>query len=346
MRFLITGGSGFLGTNLTRKLIEKGEKNIRILDIVEPIDELKNKVDFVKQSILEKDKISDVFRGVDIVIHAAALVPLTKAGKGFNAVNVEGTRNIMEAAKKHNVKKVVHISSSSVYDLNHETMPMTEESKIDPIGEYGKAKYEGEKVVHKFMENGLNCAIIRPRTIVGLNRAGIFQILYEWISEDKTIYVIGDGQNKFQLVSESDLCEAIYLAAVKPESSGEIFNIGNDDYGTFDDLINDVINHAKSKSRIKHINAWAARNSLRLLDKMNLSPLADWHYLTIDKSFYFDTTKAKKLLGWEPKDSNTDMVIKNYEWYIKHIEETHSKNASVHRGSPKQKILGLVKRVS
>lgn len=76
---------------------------------------------------------------------------------------------------------------------------------------------------------------------------------------------------------------------------------------------------------------------------MKLSPLADWHYMTIDKPFYFDITKAKKILKWKPKDSNKDMIIKSYDWYVAHREEVNSIKGTTHRVSPKQKLLLLLK---
>ena len=343
MTSLITGGSGFFGTNLAKKLLEKCEEVI-IYDLVEPSEEIANKVEFIRGDILDRKKMKESLKNVDFVYHTAALVPLSKAGKKFMIVNAEGTRSVVEAALDKGVKKFVHISSSAVYAIDK--MPITEESPVRPFTQYGKAKYAAELVVMEYMNKGLDAVIIRPRTIVDENRAGIFQILFDWVYEGRTIYVVGDGNNLFQLISASDLSEACYLAAKTKKSSGKIINIGNEEYGTINDLILYLISYAKSRSRIKHINAFFAVNLLRILDILDLSPLADWHYLTLDKPFYFDISLAKKLLNWKPKDSNNEMIRRSYDWYVANKHEVDAKKGTTHRTSPKQKILGLLKLIS
>ena len=343
MKSLITGGSGFLGTNLTKVLLGKGE-DVKIYDLVKPVPELSKNIEFIRGDILDSEKINEACKDVDFVYHIAALVPLSKAGRRFNKVNVKGTDNVAEASFKNNVEKFIHVSSSAVYDLGK--MPVTEESPIKPIDDYAKSKYEAELVINKWEERGLKGVAIRPRTIVDENRAGIFQILYDWVYSGKTIYVLGSGKNLFQMISASDLCEAFYAAAKSKKSTGEVINIGNDKYGTMNELIEDLIKHAGTSSKIKHVNAFFARNMLKSLDKMKLSPLSELHYLTLDKSFYFDTTKAKKILKWKPKDSNGDMIKRSYDWYVEHKEEVDSQKGTTHRSSPKQKLLLLLKKIS
>jgi nucleoside-diphosphate-sugar epimerase len=340
MKSLITGGSGFFGTNLTRTLLEKGEEVV-IYDIVEPIPELKNDVEYIKGDILNYEAIKKACKNIDTIYHTAALVPISKAGKRFSDINVKGTENVARASVANHVDRFIHISSSAVYDL--ETMPVTEYTKINPVGDYGRAKYKGEIAVRKKLSGRLNFVIIRPRTIVGLNRAGIFQILYNWIYHNKTIYIMGDGDNLFQLISANDLSEACYAASKSNKALEEVINIGNDNYNSLNTLIMDLIDYAESDSKIKHVNANLTKNVLRFLDKLKLSPFAEWHYTTIYKSFYFDTTKAKELLDWEPKDSNTDMVKNSYDWYIKNRKELEQHEGTTHRLSPKQGVLRLIR---
>ena len=342
---LITGGSGFFGTNLTRTLLEKGEEVV-IYDIVEPVPELKNDVEYIKGDILNYETIKKACKGIDTIYHTAALVPISKAGKRFSDINVKGTENAARASIANGVCRFIHISSSAVYDL--ETMPVTEKSKINPVGDYGRAKFRGEGAVRNVYTNILdpnfnNFTIIRPRTIVGLNRAGIFQILYNWIYHNKTVYIMGDGDNLFQLISANDLSEACYAASKSEKALGEVINIGNDNYNSLNTLIMDLIDYAGSSSKMKHVNANLTKNVLRFLDKLKLSPFAEWHYTTIYKSFYFDTTKAKKLLDWEPKDSNTDMMKNSYDWYIKNRKELEQHEGTTHRLSPKQGVLRFLK---
>jgi nucleoside-diphosphate-sugar epimerase len=344
MTSLITGGSGFLGTNLAEKLLERDE-DVVIYDLFQPYHEIAKKVEFIQGDVLDKAKITAACKNTDAVYHFAALVPISKAGAKFKTVNADGTRNVADASLKNGIRKFIHMSSSAVY--SHENrMPINENSAIKPVGDYGRAKYEAELIVQEFGKRGLDYTIIRPRTIVGEKRAGIFQILYDWVHDGKTIYVVGDGNNLFQMVSASDLCDACYAASKSKKSSGETINIGAEKYGTMDQLIQDLIEHAGTASRIKHLNMGFARFSLKILDKLQLSPLTEFHYTTLGKPFYFDITKAKKLLGWTSKDSNSDMITNSYDWYIAHREEVASVKGSAHRGPPKQKFLSLLKKIS
>jgi len=259
-------------------------------------------------------------------------------------VNVQGTRNALKASLDQGISRFIYISTSAVYDLNK--MPITEKSPIKPLGSYGKAKYKAELAVNEWAKKGLHCVIIRPRTIVDEHRAGIFQILYDWVHDGRTIYIVGDGSNLFQLISAADLCEACCAAAKSEKTSGEIINIGNERFGTYRELIADLIDHAGSGSKIKHINPTFAKLGLRLLDTLRLSPLAEWHYQTIDKPFYFDIRKAKGLLHWAPKDSNRDIITRSYNWYIANRRIIDQKSGTTHRTSPKQKLLSLLKKIS
>lgn len=335
---LITGGSGFFGTNLALKLLEKGEE-VTIFDIAEPVPELKGRVKFIRGNVLDYHNVLQACVGVDTVFHTVALVPLSKAGKRFDEVNVQGTEHVCLAAKIAKVRKFVHISSSAVYDIS--TMPITESSPTKPFTQYGKAKLRGEQAAVNSLKSDVDYIIIRPRTILGNYRGGIFQMLYEWVYEGRNIPLIGDGKNLFQLISADDLAEACYSATQSPSCNGEIINIGNDDYGTLGQLYEDLIRYAGRESHVNFINATIVRNLLRWLDKLGLSPLADWHYLTMDKPFYFDTAKAKKLLKWHPQDSNVKMVCESYDWYVKHRKEIVNHKGTTHRLSPKQGVLAL-----
>jgi nucleoside-diphosphate-sugar epimerase len=341
---LITGGSGFLGTYFAQKLLDAGHE-VRIYDLIDPIPELKERVSFIKGDVCDRETFSKAMDNVDIVWHCAAKVPLTKAGKDFLRVNRDGSRIVGEVALKNNVKKFIHISSSAVCDV-HAKMPLTEETPEKPVGTYGHSKYLGENEILSLAEKGLPAVIIRPRTIIGPFRLGIFEILYDWIHENKKIYTVGSGENAFQLISAEDLYSACYCAMEKEIKPGSIFNIGNEAFGSYNDLISDLITYAGSESKIVHLHAGMTRSVLKILDKLHLSPLADWHYETLDKPIWFDITKAKEELQWAPVDSNSEMIWRNYDWYLRHRDAIHSMKGSAHRSYVKQQVLKFLKMVS
>lgn len=342
---LITGGSGFLGTHLARRLLADGTR-VRLLDPAEPARDLRDRVEWSAGSVLDREAVASACRGVDVVYHAAALVPLSKAGRGFVDVNARGTGNVVEACIGAGVRRLVHVSSSAVYDPAVAAMPVTEETPPSPVGDYGRSKRMAELEVEAAGGRGLEWAIVRPRTILDEGRGGIFQILFDWARAGKALYTIGSGQNSFQLVSASDLASACVLAASEPGAVGEAFNVGAAEYGTLEDLMRDLVEHAGTGSRVVHLNAPFARAVLRTLDVLRLSPLAEWHYRTMDKPFAFSTDKAERLLGWTPVDSNRAMLVRSYDWYLAHHDDLDSRSGTTHRTSPKQGLLRLLRKVS
>lgn len=340
---LITGGSGFIGINIVRSLLEKG-KRVRILDIAPPgVDIVKDKIEYLSVDIRNRQKVIEACQGIENIYHTVSLVPISKAGKKFWDVNVEGTRNILEGALKYGIKKIIHMSSSAVYDINQKN-PLTEESPIKPLGIYGHSKYAAEKVCYEYRKKGLDITIVRPRTVLGPERLGIFGILYDWIKRGKNIYIIGGGENKIQFIHVKELADACILMAEKTGS--DVFNIGTDRFSTLKDDLKTLIDYARTESRIVCLNPKLAIGILRILDKLGLSPLADWHYLTYHKDFYFDITRAKKILNWQPHYSNKEMLIESYQWYLGHLKEAEAQIGTTHRKSVRQKLLRLLRRVS
>jgi nucleoside-diphosphate-sugar epimerase len=190
MLHLITGGSGFLGNLIALRLLELGVK-VRVLDIWHD-DKQPDDIEFIKADVCDREAVAKAMQGVDVVHHNAALVPLTKSGDLFRRVNVEGSRIVAEEAVRAEVSYFIHMSSSAlfgkaVFPIKNDTLPC-------PTEPYGLSKLEGELVVRNVCENsGLPWLSIRPRTLLGLGRLGIFQILFDWINTNHNIYVIGSG---------------------------------------------------------------------------------------------------------------------------------------------------------
>jgi nucleoside-diphosphate-sugar epimerase len=342
---LVTGGAGFVGSHTAEYLLDQGE-DVRIFDRASPAipgTDLKDRVDYVRGDVRDVGALREALRGVDYVHHNVALVPLTKAGREFWEVNVTGTSNVMRLAGEEGVEGVVHVSSSAVYDLS--SMPVTEETPVNPIGQYGMSKLAADHAALRHAAKGVPVNVIRPRTVVDERRAGIYQILFDWIDRDARVYMLGDGTNLFQLVSARDLADAS-LRAAETDVTGEIFNIGNADYTTLGEDLEHVIEYANSDSTIQWIPARPASLLLQAMDKLRISPLAPWHYKTVHRPYYFDIAKARDVLGWDPVDSNFDVFERAYDWYAANDIETSSEQGSAHRTAPKQQALRLLRNIS
>lgn len=341
MKHLITGGSGFLGNLIARRLHARGE-TVRILDVWED-DSRPAEIDFVKCDIRDAPGVAAAMQGIDVVHHNVALVPLTKAGPEFWSVNVDGSRIAAEQAARAGVRTFIHMSSSAIFGVPD--CPVTNNSPFRPVEIYGRGKLAGELAVREIAEKAqMPLIVIRPRTILGEGRLGIFQILFQWIFENRKIYVIGDGNQKFQFVHAHDLMDA-YMLAMDAGHPGA-YNVGTDRFGTLRDALDHVIAHAHSTSRVTGLPAGLAINTLRVLDWMRLSPLAPWHYLTYHKPFHFDVQPLLQL-GWKPRYSNNEMFRESWDWFLLNKDRLALDAAgSPHRSVVQQRLLGLLKTFS
>jgi nucleoside-diphosphate-sugar epimerase len=344
MKALITGGSGFFGLHLARLLRDAGW-DVRATDTVPfPIDEVSG-VDFLAGDIRDEALMRRACRGAEAVFHCASLVPVTRSGEEFIRVNVDGTRNVLEACRQEAVRKVVHISSSAVYGRPSEA-PLDEASPAKPLGRYGESKKLAEDVCRQYKMQGLDITMIRPRTLVGSGRLGILQLLFDWISLGKNFYILGAGDNQFQLLSAHDCAQACLLAGSR-SCFQEDFNLGAERFGTLRADLEGLAAHAGTGSRIVSLSPLWTRPILRALDVLRLSPLVDWHYQTLDADWSFDIAKAKAVLGWQPRDSNLAMLTSAYDWFIAHRDQRPSSSAvSAHRRPVLERLLRLLKWVS
>jgi nucleoside-diphosphate-sugar epimerase len=343
MVHLITGGSGFLGNLIARRLAERGEC-VKVFDLWE--DKTRpEQIEFIRGDVCERMRVREAMKGIDVVHHNAALVPLTKSGGGFWQVNVEGSRIAAEEAAEAGVKAFVHMSSSAIFGVPLQC-PVTEATPLRPAESYGKAKLAGEQAVRKVFENasGPQLIVIRPRTILGEGRLGIFQILFEWIREGRNIYLMGRSDGLFQFVHAHDLMDAYMLALQHGKSA--TYNVGTDRFGSIREALERLIEYAGSGSRVKSLPAGLTIFALRTLDILRLSPLAPWHYLTYGKPFYFDISNLL-VLNWRPKYSNDEMFRESYEWFVNNYDRlAAAKAGSAHRRPVREGLLWLLKKLS
>lgn len=341
-KVLITGGCGFMGVHAARKLIKVGYA-VTLFDTADlDAQDLIGKVKVVIGDIRKKSAIDKAIKGQEYVIHAAAALPIQVDKKVIFGVNVEGTRNVLESCLKHGVKRVLFISSTAVYGVPKE-LPEKETSLIDPIGYYGQSKVLGEKLCREFGERGLSINIFRPKTFLGTERLGVFELWFEAIYQGRRVYLLGDGNNKYQLLAVTDLVEAI-KKALETKHGGEVFNIGAKEFSTWREDLGYVIKKNNSKAKITALPRRPSQFILMILEKLNLSPIAAWHYKTMPVDSYVSIEKAEKLLDWHPKKSNKKLFEESYEWYKKNRNDVIKRVGNTHRVGWNFKILNLVSR--
>ena len=339
----ISGGAGFLGLHLARRVLADGG-TVRTLDVA-PLDdrELERGVQEVRGDIRSERDVRALVDGADVVVHAAAALPIQSSRAAIRSVNVEGTANVLACALSAGVRRVVLISSTAVYGVP-KVHPIAEDAPVVGVGHYGESKIEAEHVAQDFARRGLEVVVLRPKTFLGPERLGVFEILFDWIREGRRIPILGDGSNRYQLLAVDDLVEAT-ISAASGDVAGETFNIGATEFGTVRSDLEALIAHAGSGSRLRPVPARPAELALRALELARLSPLAEWHYRTAHRDSYVDVSKAQRLLGFSPRLSNEQALCETYDWYLQNRE--HLRGAGLtHRVPWDQRALGLLKRLS
>jgi nucleoside-diphosphate-sugar epimerase len=341
MRALVTGGSGYFGSLLVKRLLEQGHE-VGVLDLADAQDRPPN-VSFHRADIRDRAAMHECVRGYTHVFHNVAQVPLAKDSSLFQSVNVDGTENLLAGSLAAKVTKVIYTSSSAVFGVP-KSNPVTEETEPCPGEAYGMAKLEGEAKCHEYSRRGLDVSIIRPRTILGHGRLGIFQILFDWIREGRNVPVLGAGDNVYQFVHADDLANACILASERPGAA--TYNIGAAEFGTMRETLEALCRHAQTGSKVRSVPLKPAVALMRLSSTFGLSPLGPYHALMYGQSMYFDTTKASAELGFQARYSNVEMFIESYDWYLQNRSSCAAALGQSHHRSPvKQGILALVSRL-
>ncbi len=341
MRILVTGGAGFLGINLIRAARTRGYTT-RSLDIVPFEYPEKDAVEIHTGDIRSRADVDHAMEGVDVVVHTAAALPLYR-DEDIYSTDVVGTRTILESAHAHGVSRVVHISSTAVYGIpDHH--PLTEDDTLDGVGAYGKAKIEAEEVCKEFRAKGMCVPIVRPKSFVGPERLGVFALFYDWAYDGKNFPMIGMGHNRYQLLDVEDLCDAILLCVEKPaDVANDTFNIGAQEFTTMREDYQAVLDRAGYGKRIIGFPAAPMIWTLRLLELLHLSPLYKWVYETASKDSFVSIEKAQRKLGYAPKYSNKQALVRNYEWYVANLDTFKGQSGVSHRVPWKQGALSLAK---
>lgn len=341
-RVLITGGAGFLGVNLLRHLAAK-DYTLVSFDLADhTAPDLAGKVSFLKGDIRDPRAVEQAMQGVDLVIHAAAALPRYPKADIYTT-EVDGTRTILQAAQRQGAQRVIHISSTAVYGIpDHH--PLIESDTLSGVGPYGEGKVLAEQMCQEFRAQGMTLPIVRPKTFVGPERLGVFALLYQWAIEGRNFPILGSGQNRYQLLAVEDLCGAIERCMTLPaETVNDTFNIGAKTFTTVREEYQAVLDAAGFGKKVISLPARPAIWGLRLLNRLNLSPLYPWIYETFAKDSFASIERAEQRLGFAPLYSNEQALLRNFAWYRAQHAAQEQKAGITHRVPWKQGALGLLK---
>jgi nucleoside-diphosphate-sugar epimerase len=319
LRHIITGGSGFTGQILTRKLLEAGNEVVNF-DLRNYTDkELDKKSQYVYGDIRSREDIKKLnLCADDVVYHLAArqfadAVPKRNRDDWFYEVNVNGTRNILQEMVENDVTRMVFFSTDMTYGIAS-TCPVNTDHPQNPLGPYGRSKVEAEKLIRGYQD--LNATIFRPRLITGAGRLGVLGKLFRLIALNLPVPMIGNGMNHYQMVSVEDCASAALLAREK-NFPRDTFNLGSFQPPTTRQLLQSIIQHAHSKSFLVPIPAKLIKPVLSGLDKVGLTLLYPEQFIIADQNILLDSEKTTRILGWSPSCSDITSMCAAYDNYIK-----------------------------
>ncbi len=249
MRYVVTGGAGFIGSNIVKKLVGRGD-SVTVIDDLntgkeENLESVRSEITFLEDTILNTNLLEKETEGVDGVFHQAALASVQDSfskPEEYHNVNVNGTENILKLAEK-NKFKVVYASSSSVYG-NPERIPIKEEDSKNPINPYAKTKLEKEELAKKYSKLGVSVIGLRYFNVFGKGQskeyAGVLKLFLERIRDGLPPKINGDGTQFRDFVYVEDVANA-NIMSMDSNVDHDFFNVGTNTSITILDLAKTII---------------------------------------------------------------------------------------------------------
>lgn len=300
-KILITGGAGFVGSHLVQHLISNGIDSVDLKLLVPRGESLKNlpkgKYTVIRGDIRNLDDVKIATKGVNVIYHLAALIVRKEYTRDdYFDVNVTGTENLINALDRKNFKKFVFFSSVAVFGLpicKGDMKNISEKSVKNPCEVYGESKIAAEKIV---VSSKLPFAIIRPTSVYGPRDHSSFPSLIRSI-KNHYFFIVGDGKNKIDYVYVKDLVRASRLAELNRKNSDYIIGGGAES-------MNEI-----SKDICENTRSWIMPFSISKSLAIFLSRFTSFFHLpfypnrvrAMTSDFYFDLSKAKREIGYEPE---------------------------------------------
>jgi nucleoside-diphosphate-sugar epimerase len=321
MRVLVTGGTGFTGKALVRRLLDEGHRVIA-LDYKEGFktEEIRAwGAEVVIGSVTDAAAVARCMPGVEIVHHvAAAFRELNVDDAYYRAVNVEGTRNVLESALAHGVKKVVHFSTCGVHG-NVDHPPAAEDAPIQPADYYQRTKYEAEPLVLEYVRKGLPALIIRPAAIYGPGDPGRFQMLFKRVASG-FFPMFGSGKTFYHPLYIDNLIDATMLAMHSDLGDGRAYLIADEEYVEIEALVRGIADALGVDLKMPHLPVFPLIVVGHIVEKV-CRPLGipppifprrvDW----FRQNRAFDTSRARVELGYRPAVDLREGLRRTAAWY-------------------------------
>lgn len=325
MKNLITGATGFIGSHIAERLAKEGEEVVALVRKTSNLNFLKTLgVKFAYGDINDPASLKEAMKGVDVVYHSAALADEWISPKEAYRVNVEGTKNLLDAARDAKIKRFIFVSSLAVLGMrDHHGTPA--DSPYHKSGDsYIDTKIDSEKMAMEYYKNyGLPVTVVRPGFVFGPRDNKLIPRLSERLGKKQFMFV-GSGKNKINAVYIENLTDAIILAARNDKAVGQIYNVTNDSGMTLEGLVLKIVDIWRFETPKKHIPKALAYLVCHVLTAFaRLTKAKEPPYITktrikfLSLNLDFDIAKTKRDLGYNPRFSIEEGLKRTKEWIEK-----------------------------
>ena len=332
-KILITGSNGFLG-NLAKEYFIKNY-DLVFVDIT-----ISNDINFYRADISNFSEIDNVIskEKPHIILHFASEIFDTHDKKKIYKTNVDGSENIKKSAIKNNIENLIFTSTFSLFEKNYDYL-ISENEPISCKNYYGVTKFEVENTLLK-SDSNLNISIFRCPIIVDKSRAHRLGLLFEFLKDDCTLWILGDGSNKLQFVSASDLFFAIEKSLNL--KGKHVYNIGCERVETMRETFQYLINKTGSKSKIRFFNKTLGLLILKILSSLRLINFIDYHNKILVSNIVLDISKIKKELNFIPTKSTAELMLDAHNYYLYNSGQNQKGSAI----KPKMGFFKIIKLIS
>jgi len=319
MRHIVFGGSGFTGAQLVRTLLQRGE-DVLSVDLHGGTPAQAGGARHVTIDITDRNALEGLALGPEDTVYQLAArqyhLPVPKAGQDafFQLVNTDGTRHILDRMLRRNCRRLVFFSTDMVYGIP-QSIPVTTAHRRNPLGPYGRSKALAEDLCFDARRQGMNVTIFRPRLIVGPGRLGVLAKLFRLIRKGLPVPMIGDGSNRYQMVSVFD-CVTAALAAAGAGVPNAEFNLGSDSPPSVRALLERLVSEVGSTSRVIATPGPAVKAVLAALESLGLPLMYKEQYGIADINYLVDIEATKRELDWRPRFGDFEMMAAAYREFV------------------------------
>ncbi len=325
MQTLVTGATGFLGSHIADRLIERGDSVRALVRPTSDTSYLESRAEFVVGDITEPDTLPAALAGVEVVYHAAANVADWGRWSKFKRVTVDGTRNMLRAAANAGVRRFLHVSSDAVYRFDDLARGVDESTRLEthfgPLDYYRRAKTAAEKVARRAHERGrVPVTIVRPALILGERDAAMLPGLVVFLKSSTAAYM-GNGRNRLPCIHAGDVADLCIRAATTEEALGETYNAVNEEHVTQRDLFDAAAESAGIDAprrsvplRVLYTFAAVTEAIARLRGWSHHPDLTRFAVNLMGLDYIEDNSKARTELGWRAEVGMREAVRRSVEW--------------------------------